>query len=347
MKTLDQVEPRTPISSLPFTITAEGSYYLTGNLQPPAGTPSGDAGIRVQASNVTIDLNGFALIGNGILSHAINIPSEQVNVTIRNGTIRGWGLTAVQGNGTARMRAADLRITSNASSGLLAGAEAIVTDCVAEGNSGNGIAANFGSIIERCIATGNTGSGSDGIFAGANSIVRRCVARDNGGDGIQAVRSLITECEALSNDDDGIDLGQGSIARACHSVENVGSGINGGIRSQVRDCVTTENGSSGITVLGDSVVLENRASNNGRAFLNDPNPPTSGIDTSGGGGSRIEANQTRDNRGIGIKASANDIVSRNSSGGNSTVQFSPTSGANFGTRQTISDATNPHANREF
>jgi hypothetical protein len=32
MKSLDQIEARTPISSAPFTISAPGSYYLTTNL---------------------------------------------------------------------------------------------------------------------------------------------------------------------------------------------------------------------------------------------------------------------------------------------------------------------------
>ena len=32
MKALAQVEPRTPISSLPYTISESGSYYVTGNL---------------------------------------------------------------------------------------------------------------------------------------------------------------------------------------------------------------------------------------------------------------------------------------------------------------------------
>lgn len=32
MKTLDQIEARTPISSAPFTIIRPGSYYLTTNL---------------------------------------------------------------------------------------------------------------------------------------------------------------------------------------------------------------------------------------------------------------------------------------------------------------------------
>jgi hypothetical protein len=52
-KTLNNVEPRTPISSLPYTISAAGSYYLTGNLTADAN------GILVDANNVTIDLAGF------------------------------------------------------------------------------------------------------------------------------------------------------------------------------------------------------------------------------------------------------------------------------------------------
>jgi len=61
MKTLDQIEPRTPISSVPFTISAPGSYYVTTNLTPGAD----QNGIVVAADNVTIDLNGFTLFGGG------------------------------------------------------------------------------------------------------------------------------------------------------------------------------------------------------------------------------------------------------------------------------------------
>src|SRR4051812_21725528 len=61
MKTLDQLEPRTPISSVPYTITNAGSYYLTTNLTATAG----NNGIIVSADHVTIDLNGFMLSGAG------------------------------------------------------------------------------------------------------------------------------------------------------------------------------------------------------------------------------------------------------------------------------------------
>src|SRR5450432_171554 len=56
MKSLAQIEPRTPISSVPFTIGAPGSYYLTTNL-----TTTVSNAIVIAASGVTLDLNGFTL----------------------------------------------------------------------------------------------------------------------------------------------------------------------------------------------------------------------------------------------------------------------------------------------
>src|SRR5438105_12923113 len=60
MKTLDQVEPRKPISQpapggFPIMINQPGSYYLTGNISGAANTD----GIRINAGGVTVDLNGF------------------------------------------------------------------------------------------------------------------------------------------------------------------------------------------------------------------------------------------------------------------------------------------------
>src|SRR6267142_7145346 len=55
MKTLAQIEPRTPISA-PLVITQPGSYYLTTNLS----VTSGDA-IIINTNQVTLDLNGFTI----------------------------------------------------------------------------------------------------------------------------------------------------------------------------------------------------------------------------------------------------------------------------------------------
>src|SRR5437762_13979859 len=67
MKTLTEVEPRIAINATNtpgdsdslFKITQPGSYYLTGNITGVAGKH----GIEIAASGVTLDLNGFDLLG--------------------------------------------------------------------------------------------------------------------------------------------------------------------------------------------------------------------------------------------------------------------------------------------
>ncbi len=87
MKTLSQVEPRAPISSLPFAITNPGSYYLTTNL---TGAASAN-GITVQASDVTIDLHGFTLAGVSGSLNGVAVPSAQNGLAIFGGVVQGWG----------------------------------------------------------------------------------------------------------------------------------------------------------------------------------------------------------------------------------------------------------------
>ncbi|MHC4285828.1 MAG: hypothetical protein ACYSWZ_23060 [Planctomycetota bacterium] len=92
MKTLEEVEPRTPIDSLPFTIDLSGSYYVTGDL---LGSPFDD-GITINADNVTLDLRGFTLTGvlevqpnDGIVVNGVH-----ENIAIHNGVLRNW-VTAI------------------------------------------------------------------------------------------------------------------------------------------------------------------------------------------------------------------------------------------------------------
>ena len=86
MKSLAQIEPRTPISSAPFTINVPGSYYVTTNLT----VATGDA-ITIATNGVTLDLSGFTIsstaarvTGTGILLN----PNVQ-DISILNGFIRG------------------------------------------------------------------------------------------------------------------------------------------------------------------------------------------------------------------------------------------------------------------
>jgi hypothetical protein len=86
MKTLAQIEARTPISSAPFTISAPGSYYLTTNLTISSGNA-----INVNANNVTLDLNGFTLFSteNPAASSAGIMLNSVGNITIVRGFISG------------------------------------------------------------------------------------------------------------------------------------------------------------------------------------------------------------------------------------------------------------------
>src|SRR3954447_7891116 len=93
MKSLDQIEPHTAITSLPITISTPGSYYLTGNL---TATADGTA-ITIAADNVTIDLNRFTLSGGGTgTRRGIDVPAARKNLCVRNGTLTGWTDYAIQ-----------------------------------------------------------------------------------------------------------------------------------------------------------------------------------------------------------------------------------------------------------
>lgn len=82
--------PCTAITYIPYVIVAEGVYCFTDNLD--TSMTSGNA-IEVQTDNVVINLNGWKLdgLGAGMATETSGIFSFQhKNITIRNGTIRGF-----------------------------------------------------------------------------------------------------------------------------------------------------------------------------------------------------------------------------------------------------------------
>ena len=83
----------TAITSLPFTITASGNYYLPANLTFAA---PGGAAITVAASQVVLDLNGRTLASGAGSAFNIGVyVFNQVDVTIQNGDIDGFGYAGV------------------------------------------------------------------------------------------------------------------------------------------------------------------------------------------------------------------------------------------------------------
>jgi len=189
MKTLAEIEPGTPISSVPYTIAESGSYYLAANAQTTSNMFSG---ITIWADNVTLDLKGFSLTGDGTDGlHGVFIEGDYKNITIRNGTIRNWGGSGVDGISATKCRAEDLQVIDNAGSGIrLLGSEQAVRNCVASDNGGSalmtisGIAVGNGSVVTGNTAHGNgtgaTGQYVFGIYAREGSTVTGNTAYDNG-----------------------------------------------------------------------------------------------------------------------------------------------------------------------
>jgi hypothetical protein len=152
MKTLVEVEPRIIVNGLPgggtykHGITQSGSYYLTEDI---VSTAAGETGILISADNVTLDLNGFTLIGaDGGGGAGIAVNGTHINLAIRNGTIRDWGGDGIDLDKSANVQIEGLRISNNNGAGLRGGSAARVTGCNAYANAGDGfVVGNESSVI--------------------------------------------------------------------------------------------------------------------------------------------------------------------------------------------------------
>jgi hypothetical protein len=245
-KSLHTIEPRQVIwgeqltAEAPFVIFEPGSYYLGENIDA-----TGKWGIEIAASNVTVDLNGFALTngwGVGIRTDPDSYDIE--NVVIRDGTISGWDSHGIDLNnykGSNRVSAV-----------------------IATGNGGIGIR-SWGQVVD-CIATGN---GADGIFAAGHSIVRGCRAFDNDNNGIQVgAASSISNSVANNNRASGIRLWGDVLATGNVCVYNDEAGIRASNTGNRIDGNQVMHNSIGIDIVQDgtySQVMRNSAWGNNLA----------------------------------------------------------------------------------
>ncbi len=203
-----------------FTISQPGSYVLTGNI-----VVSSDDAIRITASSVTLDLNGFTISSSasGLSGAAINIDpgsSSLTDVYVKNGHVRGntvyisswldggfeWGVKAASST-TSAISLSELRITRCGSGIALPVATAKVDRCAVESIHHYGIQANdvTNSVAERC--------GETGILA---SKVSDCTADTLGTN--------------LASNNAGIQAT--NVARCTATAKGNAYGINGGVVTQ-------------------------------------------------------------------------------------------------------------------
>lgn len=234
-KPLTEVEPRIAINTTNtpgdattlFKITAPGSYYLIGDL---IGV-SGKHGIRIDANDVTIDFNGFALRGPGSGAGLIDRDTEEQpsieNLTLRNGTVTGWG------NGLTMFycesaRLEHMNFASNAMTGAAMNATLVAIGCTFSGSAFSGLESQGDGLVTNCLASGN-------------------------GTGINLSAGLIEHSVARGNEY-GFVISQGMVSGSLAS-NNSGSGIYLSSRGAAVDCRVVAGG-KGIEIIGHSAAVE-------------------------------------------------------------------------------------------
>jgi len=200
-------DPRTPISSLPYKITAQGSYYLTANLTATGST----SGITISADNVTLDLNGFALVGGGSGSvTGINVPAAQKNILIRNGTVRGWTNGGINASNATNSAIQGIRLSNNTAPSIFF--------------SIAGLSVGNGSTVKDCFVAQN--SNSNGISVGNACTVSGCIARANSvGAGIRVLNSCYVVGNISDSNGTGIVMGSGNRIENNSCTSNASAGI--------------------------------------------------------------------------------------------------------------------------
>ncbi len=104
------------ISSFPVVITKPGSYILTSNLNVTSTTSNA---INIQASNVTLNLNGFSITGpnscnatscsGNVSGYGIYASSAYTGTTVENGAVSGFYFDVLLFNGNIH----DLALSSS------------------------------------------------------------------------------------------------------------------------------------------------------------------------------------------------------------------------------------------
>lgn len=282
------------VVTLPYTISTPGSYVLTSNLIAVPGHPG--SGIVIDSDDVTLDLNGFSIVGVPGSDRGIDTGGSNCNnISISNGVVRDWGSLGVNASRARSGRFRNLFIYNNGSTGLNCGSGAVVSQCVSRNN------------------------GLDG-FKGSISIFSHCAARDNSDDGFDG-GMLFDQCVAYSNGKHGFDTSASSIVRNCAASENSKSGI-AAFMSRVDGCIAFGNNTYGIrTDQWRCTIVNNQCGQNSLAGIF---VPRTGV------GSRIQNNHVLYN-GVGIDVDGTDnFVIGNTAYNNSGVSFLIVSGNHWG-----------------
>ena len=225
MKSLGQIyaqlDPRTPLgtNTTPgdandiFVITQPGSYFLTTNIT--SGLTNTYNGIEILANNVTLDLNGFALLSTATNvafgnNYGIYIPNTQTNIIVCNGTINGWA-AGVESFSSASVSLVFEKLNvvncykgpAFAASGIITFGAAVIKGCNFEndfyGIYCNAFSSSALSLIEDCTVNDSAGTG---ILSYGPAVIKSCTANNCANTGINrnsGTGGTISGCAANGN----------------------------------------------------------------------------------------------------------------------------------------------------
>jgi len=205
----------------PLKIKKSGSYKLTSNLNVPAGAD----GIDVLAPDVTLDLNGFSIVGPVVCTgfDPATCPAATSGIGINGGNEQG-------GSGPAGIKVFNGAVRGMGSHGIFLSGD--------------------GSLVQKVSAQSNAGVGI--VVAGS---VLDSSAIANGQEGILAI--IVRDSEAANNVHDGIILdGRGGVATNDVASDNGGRGIVAQ-NASVINSTTTLNKGVGLFAICPSAILNN------------------------------------------------------------------------------------------
>lgn len=205
----------------PVTLSEPGSYRLTSNLIVEAGMTA----IEITASDVTLDLGGFSIIGPntcsgtpvvcslsggggiGVKAVADTGPSPE-NVRVQNGTVRGMSGHGIRliGNGTVVER---VHAVSNGGPGIVVGLGSIIDSVAMFNGSGASV---VGLIVRGTVANNNV----FGIFIRAGGVATGNSAISNAATGLSVQCPAVVVGNTTSNNGTDLQL-NGACAVANHA----------------------------------------------------------------------------------------------------------------------------------
>ncbi len=219
------------------TLQETGSYVLGKNLSPSGIGRGGFDCLLLGDDFITIDLNGFTIIGKGAQGAGIRLSNDfgggGRGFEIRGGTItnfaRGIDLR-VLGGSPGQNRLDRMRIEGNSEAGVFVSGTTIVKDSIF---MRNGIC----PLLDGCPPRTEHG---DGLNVGNNSVVTGNTSTGNAGHGISVVHGTIIGNTATGNGGSGLQIGGGSTV-VHNTADGNGVGLSIGCPSTVIGNTATNN----------------------------------------------------------------------------------------------------------